>query len=182
MSIKLILVLVSLLVFMVIFLFIEPIISKHKIKSKDEYGSARFSTEKEINRNFSKEKISNIKEVGFPVWYDKNINYVWFDKETPHYVYLGSSGSGKSVTAVIPMTSFVATAKKKRSLFITDPKGEIYNATSQMLKDNGYNVLTIDFRHPELSSHINILEPIIKEYENYMEYEKKANKVKSKQK
>ena len=182
MSIKLILVLISLLVFMVIFLFIEPIMSKHKIKSKDEYGSARFSTENEINKNFSKEKISNIKEVGFPVWYDKNINYVWFDKETPHYVYLGSSGSGKSVTAVIPMTSFVATAKKKRSLFITDPKGEIYNATSQMLKDNGYNVLTIDFRHPELSSHINILEPIIKEYENYMEYEKKANKVKSKQK
>lgn len=182
MSLKLIIVLVLMLVFLVCFIFIEPIISKHKIKSKNEYGSARFSTFKEIDKNFHKERISNINEVGFPVWYDKNINHVWFDRETPHYVYLGSSGSGKSVTAVIPMTSFIATAKNKRSLFITDPKGEIYNATSQMLKDNGYNVLTIDFRHPELSNHINILEPIIKEYETYMEYEKKADGIKNKKK
>ena len=182
MSVSLIIVLFLLVIFIIGFIYIEPLLSKHKIKSKDEYGSARFSTLQEINKNFSKEKISNIKEVGFPVWYDKGINHVWFDKETPHYVYLGSSGSGKSVTAVIPMTTFVANAKVKRSLFITDPKGEIYNATSKMLKDNGYNVLTIDFRHPELSNHINILEPIIKEYENYIEYEKKANKVKNKKK
>ena len=101
---------------------------------------------------------------------------MWVDKETPHYVYLGSTGSGKSVTAVIPFCSFIATAKNKRSVFITDPKGEIYNTTSSMFKKNGYNVLTIDFRHPELSNKFNILEPIIKEYENYIEYEKKTKK------
>ena len=56
--------------------------------------------------------------------------------DTPHYTYLGSTGSGKSVTAVIPMCSFIATAKKKRSVFITDPNGEIFNATSKMFKDN----------------------------------------------
>lgn len=161
-------------VFIIFFLYIEPIISKHKIKSNNEYGSARFSTKDEINKNFTKERISNIKEVGFPIWYDKDIKHVWFDKETPHYVYLGSSGSGKSVTAVIPMVSFIATAKKKRSLFITDPKGEIHHTTSKMLNDNGYKVLTIDFRHPELSNHINILEPIILEYEKYIEYENKV--------
>ncbi len=52
----------------------------------------------------------------------KIISMFGFDRETPHYTYLGSTGSGKSVTAVIPMCSFVATAKNKRSVFITDPK------------------------------------------------------------
>ena len=174
MSIELIIVLALLLLFIVGFMFIEPAISKHKVKNNNEYGSARFSTFNEIKKNFKKEKISNIKESGVPIWFSKDFKYVWFDRETPHYTYLGSTGSGKSVTAVIPMCSFIATAKNKRSVFITDPKGEIFNTTSKMFKDNGYNVLTLDFRHPEMSNHFNILEPIIKEYERYIEYEKKS--------
>ena len=172
MSLSLIILLLVIIVFIICFMYIEPIISKHKVKNNNEYGSARFSTKEEINKHFTKENISHIKEVGFPIWYDKDIKHVWFDKETPHYVYLGSSGSGKSVTAVVPMISFIATAKIKRSVFITDPKGEIYSLTSSMLKNNGYKIYTIDFRHPELSNHINILEPIINEYEKYMKYEK----------
>ena len=175
MSLSLLLLLLLLILFIIIFLYIEPIIAKHKIKSNNEYGSARFSTKQEIEKNFIKQRISNIKDVGFPIWYDKSINHVWFDMETPHYVYLGSSGSGKSVTCVINMVTFIANAKKKRSVFVTDPKGEIYHTTSKMLKDQNYNVLTIDFRHPELSNHINILESIICEYEKYIEYENKAN-------
>lgn len=174
MSLELITVLALLLLFMVGFMFIEPAISKHKVKNNNEYGSARFSNFNEIKKNFKKEKISNIKESGVPIWFSKDYKYVWFDRETPHYTYLGSTGSGKSVTAVIPMCSFVATAKNKRSVFITDPKGEIFNTTSKMFKDNGYNVLTLDFRHPEMSNHFNILEPIIKEYEKYIDYEKKS--------
>ena len=174
MSIELIIVLALLLLFIVGFMFIEPAISKHKVKNNNEYGSARFSTFNEIKKNFKKEKISNIKESGVPIWFSKDYKYVWFDRETPHYTYLGSTGSGKSVTAVIPMCSFIATAKNKRSVFITDPKGEIFNTTSRMFKDNGYNVLTLDFRHSEKSNHFNILEPIIKEYEKYIEYEKKS--------
>lgn len=174
MSLELIIVLALLLLFMVGFMFIEPAISKHKVKNNNEYGSARLSNFNEIKKNFKKEKISNIKESGVPIWFSKDYKYVWFDRETPHYTYLGSTGSGKSVTAVIPMCSFVATAKNKRSVFITDPKGEIFNTTSKMFKDNGYNVLTLDFRHPEMSNHFNILEPIIKEYEKYIDYEKKS--------
>ena len=182
MSLSLITLLVILVIFIIFFIYIEPIVSKHKIKNNNEYGSARFSTKQEIDKYFTKEKISTINEVGFPVYYDKDVKYVWFDKETPHYVYLGSSGSGKSVTCVIPMISFIANAKKQRSVFVTDPKGEIYHATSKMLHDKGYKVLTIDFRHPELSNHINILEPIICEYEKYIEYEKMANNTNDKSK
>ena len=165
------------LLLLIFFYFIEPKVIKLKINNDNEYGSARFATIKEIDENFTKEKVSEINEVGFPVWYSKNNKEVWFDKETPHWCFLGSTGSGKSVTAVIPMCSFIATAKTKRSVFITDPKGEIYNTTSKMFKDNGYNVITIDFRNPELSNKINLLEPIIKEYEEYMKNDTRANNI-----
>lgn len=174
MSINIIILLVVLIVFTIGFMYIEPMMAKHKIKSDNEYGSARFSSKSEIEKYFVKERIGHIREAGVPILFSKDLKYMWVDKETPHYVYLGSTGSGKSVTAVIPFCSFIATAKNKRSVFITDPKGEIYNTTSSMFKKNGYNVLTIDFRHPELSNKFNVLEPIIKEYEKYIEYEKKT--------
>lgn len=114
-----------------------------------------------------------------PIWYSKDCKTIWFDRETPHYVYLGSTGCGKSVTCVIPTCSFIANSKNKRSVFITDPKGEIYNTTSQMFKDNGYEIYTIDFRKPELSNKINLLEPIIKEYELYIKNEDEYKKFES---
>ena len=169
-------VILVLVIMLILFMyFIEPLFIKTKLKNNNEYGSARFSTFKEIDKTFKKESVSDIKKAGFPVWYSKDNKYVWFDTETPHYVYLGSTGSGKSVTAVIPTCSFIANSKEKKSVFVTDPKGEIFNTTSKMFKDNGYNVLTVDFRNPELSNKINLLEPIILEYEEYMRNDEKCN-------
>lgn len=161
---------------MIIFLyFVEPLITKQKIKNNNEHGSARWATTQEIKKNFKKENISNIKQSGFPIYYSKDNKKVWFDTSTPHWIYLGSTGSGKSVTAVIPQCSFIATAKVKKSVFITDPKGEIFSLTSKMFEDNGYTILTLDFRNPSLSNHLNILEPIIREYELYFENERLSN-------
>ena len=178
MNIGLIFLLVIMVIFIIGFMYIEPILMKHKVKNDNEYGSARFSTDREIKKNFKKESIYHIKEAGFPVSFSKNLKCIYFDRETPHYVYLGSTGSGKSVTAVIPTCTFIAKAKKKRSVFITDPKGEIYQATSQMFQNQGYKILTIDFRNPEKSNKINILKPIIKEYKDYIEYERLSNESK----
>lgn len=177
MSFPLIALLTILILFIIFFVYGEPLINKYKIKNNNEYGSGRFATKSEIKKNFTKANISNIKKVGIPIYYSKDFKKVWFDNDTPHYVYLGSSGSGKSVTAVIPTVTFLANAKEKRSIFITDPKGGIYHHTSKMLKEKGYNILTIDFREPQLSNHINILEPIICEYEKYIEYEDLSNKI-----
>jgi type IV secretion system protein VirD4 len=168
--------------FLLGFMYIEPILMKHKVKNDNEYGSARFSTQSEIKKNFKKENVNHIKEAGFPVSFSNDLKTIYFDRETPHYVYLGSTGSGKSVTAVIPTCTFISASKKKRSVFITDPKGEIYSTTSKMFQDRGYKILTIDFRHPELSNKINILEPIIIEYEEYLNYEKQSIEEKDKDK
>lgn len=182
MNIKIVLILIVILMFVVVFKYIEPLFSKHKIKNSNEYGSARFSTFNEINKNFKKEEVRRINQVGFPIWFDKDYKKVWMDNETPHWVYLGSTGSGKSVTQVIPFCSFLSSAEIKRSAFITDPKGEIFNTTSKMFQDRGYEVLTIDFRNPEKSNKLNILEPIIKEYEKHILYEKKSLEVQNKKK
>lgn len=171
MSVTNIVILILLAVFGFIFFYIEPILAKHKIKNSNEYGSARFASINEIKKEFKKENLKRINKVGFPIYFDKKLNNVWMDKETPHWVYLGSTGSGKSVTQVIPFCSFLSSAKEKRSAFITDPKGEIFFATSKMFKDRGYEVLTIDFRNPEKSNKFNVLEPIIKEWESYIEFE-----------
>ena len=165
-------------ILLIIFLyFVEPLMTRQKIKNNNEHGSARWATKQEIEKNFRKEEISNIIKSGFPVYYSKDNKKVWFDIETPHWIYLGSTGSGKSVTAVIPQCSFIATAKIKKSVFITDPKGEIFATTSQMFKEQGYNVLTLDFRNPSLSNHLNILEPIIKEYELFNENDKLSKQI-----
>lgn len=159
-------------IIIIYFYIIEPRFLNTKLKNENQHGSARFATFQEIKTNFDKEDLNNIKNVGVPIFFNKSLNKIWFDKITPHYVYLGSTGSGKSATAVIPLCTFIANSKNKRSVFITDPKGEIFSTTSKMFQDNGYKVLTLDFRKPTLSNKINILEPIINEYENYIKYEK----------
>ena len=178
MPIPYIIILVIVVLIIIFLYFIEPLITRQKIKDNNEHGSARWSTFQEIKKNFRKEKISNIVESGFPVYYSKDNKYVWFDMTTPHWIYLGSTGSGKSATAVIPECSFIATAKNKKSVFITDPKGEIFSTTSKMFKDNGYNVFTLDFRNPEYSNHSNLLETAINEYELFDKNEKLSDKEK----
>lgn len=182
MPIMYIVILVIVALIIIFLYFIEPLITRQKIKNNNEHGSARWATKKEIDEKFKKEEVSHIEKSGFPVYYSKNNKYVWFDMETPHWIYLGSTGSGKSVTAVIPQCSFIATAKIKQSVFITDPKGEIFSTTSKMFEDNGYNILTLDFRNPSLSNHLNILEPIIREYEQFSKNEKLAQSEKSNKK
>lgn len=98
MSLTYIIILVLIGIFIIVFMYIEPLLAKHKIKNSNEYGSARFARLDEIKKNFKKEELKRIKEVGFPIYFEKKLDYVYMDKETPHWVYLGSTGSGKSVT------------------------------------------------------------------------------------
>lgn len=154
---------------------IQPRLNQRKVKNKNEYGSSKFATKKEIAKTFKKENIYNIKEAGFPVYFEKKNNQfesVYFDNVSPHWLLIGSTGSGKSATVVLSECIMFATAKEKESLIITDPKGEIFSKTSSIFKDNGYeNIITIDFRNPHLSTHINIMQPIIDEWKIHCVYE-----------
>lgn len=171
------LIILLIVIIILAFIFIIYIVKQRDyIKNHGEYGTSRFAKEREIHRDFDKENLHNIKDFGFPIWFDKSLNYMLVDRQTPHWLFLGSTGSGKSLTAVKPQAAMIANAKIKRSVFFSDPKGELFNDTSKMFKDNGYKVITLDFRNPTLSNKINLLEPVITEWENY--FKKKQESVK----
>ena len=170
------LILLIIVICMIIFLlFIEPRISRRKLLNKNEHGSSKFADLKEIKNNFDKENINNINKVGFPVWYEK-INNKWenvyFDNKSPHFLLVGSTGSGKSATVSLNMAIHFATAKEKHSVVFTDPKAELFNNTGKIFKDNGYDVVTIDFRNPMKSTKINVMQPIIDEWKEHCHFNK----------
>ena len=51
MSFPLIALLTILILFIIFFVYGEPLINKYKIKNNNEYGSGRFATKSEIKRN-----------------------------------------------------------------------------------------------------------------------------------
>ncbi len=155
--------------------FLLPKLSRQKIINKNEHGSAKFADIKEIKNTFIKEKIENPNSVGFPVWYEKKnkkFKYVYFDENSAHFLITGATGSGKSVGVVIPECIFFATSKEKHSVVITDPKGEIFEKTGSIFNENGYEVITLDFRNPIFSKRINLMQPIINEWKFHCEYNK----------
>lgn len=170
----------TLLLFLIIglilfILMIEPKLSRRKLKNNNEHGSSKFADIKEIKENFDKEELNNINMSGFPVWYEKEkgkFKNVYYDNKSPHYVLIGSTGSGKSITVSIPMCIQFATAKEKHSVVLTDPKAELFKTTGKIFEENGYNVVTIDFRNPTKSSKINIMQPIIDEWKEHCIYDK----------
>ena len=75
---------------------------------------------------------------------------------------IGATGSGKTQTVVFPQVNSLA--KARESMIITDPKGEIYESTGQMLRDKGYQILLLNFRDPQNGNSWN---PMTLPYEMY---------------
>ena len=116
---------------------------------KKDKGYSRWSKEKEIINSKSVEAI-NIhddisKAAGVPLLYKGEKIYV--DNGENHTLVIGATGSGKTQTVIFPTVKILA--KKRESMIITDPKGEIYEETANMLKSKGYNVILLNFRDPQ---------------------------------
>ena len=71
---------------------------------------------------------------------------LWVDDGEYHNLIIGSTGSGKTQCVIFPMVQSLA--KHDESMVITDPKGEIYEKTSEMLRRRGYNIVLLNFRDP----------------------------------
>lgn len=116
---------------------------------KKDKGYSRWSKEKEIQAQKNVEVIDLYDEVtqsaGTPLIY-KN-NQVWVDNGESHTLVIGATGSGKTQTVILPTVKILS--KKRESMIITDPKGEIYEKTSAMLRDKGYQILLLNFRDPQ---------------------------------
>ena len=63
-----------------------------------------------------------------------------------HELYIGTTGSGKTTGCIEPQIRAISSQKNKPNLFITDPKGELFEHNARHLKDNGYNLFIINFK------------------------------------
>jgi type IV secretory pathway TraG/TraD family ATPase VirD4 len=68
---------------------------------------------------------------------------------------VASVGAGKTTRFIIP--NILERAKSKCSIVVHDPKGEVFDLTSQYLKNRGYNIILIDPENIERSSCFNPL-------------------------
>ena len=116
---------------------------------KSNKGYSRWSKEKEIIQSKKVEEVNihdkNSKAAGVPLLYKGERVYV--DNGENHTLVIGATGSGKTQTVIFPTVKILA--KKKESMIITDPKGEIFEETANMLRSKGYQVIILNFRDPQ---------------------------------
>ena len=117
------------------------------VGQKEEKGYSRWLKEKEMKAQLKMvdPKAYTADYAGIPLI--NNGKELWVDNGEYHNLIIGSTGSGKSQIIVFPMIHSLA--KKGESMIITDPKGELYEQTSEMLRERGYNVVILNFRDPQ---------------------------------
>jgi len=75
-----------------------------------------------------------------------------------HELYLGTTGSGKTTGCMEPQLRAISSQKNKPNIFVTDPKGELFQRNAKHLKDNGYKLFILNFKDVSRSDKWNPLE------------------------
>lgn len=81
-----------------------------------------------------------------------------------HVGVIAATRLGKTTSYVIPTVLSFANQLQKKSMIISDPKGEIYRYTADTLRKNGYKVKLLNFRNHLHSECWNMLTPIYRKY------------------
>ena len=138
----------SILVFIVLLVWVLTSVSslifdKEKgvgftVKKKESDGYSHWANEKEIKAQLKMVRVTDekMKYGGLPLI--NNGKEIYVDDGESHSLIIGSTGSGKTQYMVLPAVKILA--RKGESMIITDPKGEIYEETAEMLKEKGYNM------------------------------------------
>ncbi len=96
---------------------------------------------------------------GLVLGWSKDLKTLYCNTDDTHSLIIGTTRSGKTRHLVLP--SIGVTAFAGESMVITDPKAELYLYTKPFLERLGYEVIAIDFIHPELSARYNFLQPVL---------------------
>ena len=118
-----------------------------KAEAKKEKGYSRWATDKEMKKELKliDPLAKETDAAGLPIIMTPK--GVWVDNSEYHNLIIGSTGAGKTQTTVLPMVHNLS--KRGDSMIVTDPKGEIYEDTAEMLKAKGYNIVLLNFRDPQ---------------------------------
>lgn len=74
-----------------------------------------------------------------------------------HELYVGTTGSGKTTGCVEPQLRAISSQKNKPNLFVTDPKGELFDRNAKHLQDQGYKLYVLNFKEVTRSDRWNPL-------------------------
>jgi len=88
-----------------------------------------------------------VSTIGLPI--GSTDDKIIVDNNVDNTLVLASIGSGKTQAIILPMIE--EAAKTGESLFINDPKGELYIMTSRKFIENEYNVININFQNTDVS-------------------------------
>ena len=120
-----------------------------KIGDKKEKNYSHWAKDKEIKHGLDVAEVDPLapktEAAGIPLIMTPK--KVWVDNGGYHNLVIGSTGAGKTQTTVLPMVNLLS--KHDESMIITDPKGEIYEHTSNYLRSLGYNIVLLNFRDPQ---------------------------------
>ena len=121
-------------------------------EKEEEKGYTRFATEKEMKEadDVKKVVISQLDSEYAGVPLVNNGKEMWVDNGSFHTLVIGSTGNGKSQCVVEPMIESLG--RKGESMIITDPKGELYRDHANFLRSKGYNIITLNFRDPQMGN------------------------------
>ncbi len=103
---------------------------------------AKFISKDEMQKKLKKiTKIEEMERSGIPLYYDDKAIYV--DESFGHNLVIGSTGSGKTQTIILPKvyTSIAA----EENIIIEDHKGEILHYLKDELKEKEYHVIALNF-------------------------------------
>lgn len=114
---------------------------------KKDKGYSRWAKDKEMKEVLKEvdPKAPTSEYAGIPL-ISKN-GKLWVDNGEFHNLVIGATGSGKTVSTILP--SIKVLAKKGESMVLTDPKGELYEKTGGLLKAKGYDLILLNFRNPQ---------------------------------
>ena len=93
-----------------------------------------------------------------------NLEKYYYIDDNLHLLLVGSSGSGKSRSIIIPTITMLGLAGE--NMFISDVKGELYLYTANKLKELGYDVIAIDYIQFLKSNKYNYLDIVINAVED----------------
>lgn len=134
------------------------------VGEKKEKGYSRWATDKEFKKGLEVVEIKHdtLPAAGIALYSKKG--KMWVDNGEDHYLVMGATGSGKTEIVAKPMIKLLA--KHNESMILTDPKGELYESSAALLKEKGYNIITLNFRDPQKG---NAWNPMTLPYKLYKE-------------
>lgn len=126
-------------------------------------NNSSWISEREYKKSLTEVDVTKkVERSGIPII--SSDNKIYIDDQERHNLVIGSTGSGKTQTIILPMLKLSMNAEE--SFLVNDPQGELYGKVANYLKDKDYNIIVLDFENPLLGNNWNPLTHPYNVYKN----------------